>query len=41
MLKTYRHPADFALECGAVLHGIDIAYHTFGDRKSTRLNSSH
>ena len=30
MLKTYRHPADFALECGAVLHGIDIAYHTFG-----------
>ena len=30
MLKIYRHTADFALESGAVLHGLEIAYHTFG-----------
>ena len=30
MLKNYRHTADFALESGAVLHGLEIAYHTFG-----------
>ncbi|MDE5656893.1 MAG: homoserine O-acetyltransferase, partial [Muribaculaceae bacterium] len=30
MLKTYRYPHDFRLESGAVLHGLDIAYHTYG-----------
>lgn len=30
MLKTYRYPGDFVLESGTVLHGLEIAYHTFG-----------
>ncbi|MBD5326734.1 MAG: homoserine O-acetyltransferase [Bacteroides sp.] len=34
MVLTYHSPTPFELECGAVLPGIDIAYHTFG-----RLNA--
>lgn len=30
MLKTYRYTGDFRLESGAVLHGLEIAYHTYG-----------
>ncbi len=31
MLKTFHYPHDFTLESGATLHGLDIAYHTYGE----------
>lgn len=33
MLKTYRYEGDFHLESGGVLHGLEIAYHTFGTHR--------
>jgi homoserine O-acetyltransferase/O-succinyltransferase len=34
-MKKYLHKEQFSLECGEVLHGIEIAYHTYGDFNST------
>lgn len=35
-IKIYRHEGPFELECGAVLPGLVIAYHTFGERRNAR-----
>lgn len=39
MLKTYHYPHDFTLESGQVLHGLDIAYHTFGTYRPEQNNA--
>jgi len=39
MLKIYRHEADFELESGAVIHGLEIAYHTFGTYRPDEDNA--
>lgn len=39
MLKTYHYPNDFTLESGQVLHGLDIAYHTYGTYRPEQDNA--
>lgn len=36
--RLYHHPLPFALESGAVLQGIDIAYHTYGTLNHKKSN---
>ena len=39
MLNVFHYPKDVTLERGGVLHGIDIAYHTYGTYQPDRDNA--